>query len=183
MKYFEPEETFSKADFPRKSEKKEGESKKIAETKISEVKPSTAGPADPSGRMGPALWAPGKVIRKADLPAKPLGSSLSTDVLVMDRLLMKAALENREKAVYALRHWYWEKPSASTETWRSVPGHDRILIILASIGEKITNALLAIMTPVEQGQLREILRRQTHFSSDQVGAVRKKFMEMISESK
>ncbi len=173
MKYFVPEEVFSKVDFPVKDGK-------TAENKNSKS-PAAKKSSEKVSRPGITAWNPPSV-KKADFPARSAVVSPAPGAVSVpaDPLLQKSILARPEDSVYILRHWYWEKTPEVKELWQSVPAHDRIFIIIASLGEKIAGLLLPIMTPTEQKQLSDISKKNIQFPREVIAAVKAHFLSLLN---
>lgn len=125
----------------------------------------------------------GSVIKKEDLGNGHIihnaYDSLPPSIQPADptqKFIQEMIISFPENTVYLLRNWYFQSPASG-----EIHPHDKILIILASAGQKITTYLLGVMSPVERSNISEILKRPANFNSDVVFNIRKEFMDRVSE--
>ncbi|MBI3394852.1 MAG: hypothetical protein HY042_03375 [Spirochaetia bacterium] len=167
-----PDLVFNKADFPTHS---------ADVTNTGQVKP-VPGPVPGFENRPGAGGLPGGASRvnsrDAGPSSAPKAASAAPGPSAVDRLFRQTVLGHPEKAVYLIRHWYWEKPGRGPAS--TVPGHDRIYIVLASLGPAAAGVLLDIMTPKEREQLSQILQKPVQFRPDQIALVRRQFVESIT---
>lgn len=179
---WEPDLQFEKADFAAKP----------ADAKPRPVAKPVGTPARPDPRPLPSSTAaqpgaaPGRVITgspvKPTPAAKPLPSPSPVQMSAADKLFRDTVIASAEKAVFLLRHWYWEKPAPPGAPQKHpVPAHDRIQIVLGSIGEGGLRGLFEIMTPKERGQMMEILRRPQRFRPAAIESVRRYFSDLLRD--
>lgn len=170
-----PDLTFEKADFAAKT--KDEKERPVAQPVGTPQRPDPR----PLTRQG---QSPG-----SSVPARPVagpvgGAPNSTPVQMSaaDKLFRDTVIASAEKAVFLLRHWFWEKPAPPGGLKRHpVPAHDRIQIVLGSMGEGGVRALFEIMTPKERGQMAEILRRPQSFRPAAIESVRRYFSDLLRD--
>ena len=95
------------------------------------------------------------------------------------RLLARLVLTKPESARNIIRHWYWQKPGQGEGALKSVHPHDRIFILLATIGKKVTTALFEVMSPMEREQLIGILKEPRQPTPIEISIVRRAFGELM----
>ena len=150
-----PEQDFARADFPRKT-----------------PAAKTGGPA-----KTPASAAP------ASRPASG-GQAPNQAVSVPQKILQELVLMFPDNAVNQLRNWFWAKPGtpADNPALARVDGKERIFIVLATAGKKITEYLFTMMSPKERAQMQAILRNKYKPSPGEIVVVRNAFNEAIRGS-
>lgn len=148
-----PDQDFARADFPRKNGKAR----------------TTAGGQETAGA------ATGPAHSKAAASPASGGSSLP------QQYLRELVLTFPDNTVNQLRNWYWAKPGEP----RNDPGlaavhpHERIFIVLASVGKQVTEYIFTMMSPKERANLQAILRMAFQPDAAKVQAVRRAFSQAI----
>ena len=199
MKSWEPDQDFGRADFPSRRDPPEKPTEPV-------VRPAESRIAAPSFRK----LKPGGVLREARSPGaapteKPISAQSSAGSLravpaakepppggeagnvplvdLQARLLVEAALARPERTLRLLRKWYWEKwPAASVA--RSNPSlapADRIRVVFASLGERVSIYLLELMSPVERGKFQELLREERSYSRATSAVACREFMRGLQQ--
>ncbi len=181
---WEPDLTFEKADFAAKTtdEKPRPVPRPVGTPARSQ--PLPPGSAGGNPQSPPGTVQPGRTIASP----QPIGSQNSAasptpvQMSAADKLFRDTVIASAEKAVFLLRHWYWEKPAPPGGLKRHpVPAYDRIQIVLGSRGEGGVRGLFEIMTPKERGQMAEILRRPQSFRPSAIESVRRYFTDLLRD--
>ncbi|MCR9142016.1 MAG: hypothetical protein NXI24_07170 [bacterium] len=95
------------------------------------------------------------------------------------RLLEELTILHRENARHILRHWYWEKTGMAPEGLGHIQPHDRIYVVLASLGPQVLIVLYESMSPTERRQMQEILDRPRNLTAVDANRVRTIFMQTL----
>lgn len=95
------------------------------------------------------------------------------------RLLEELAILHRENARHILRHWYWEKTGMAPEGLGHIQPHDRIYIVLSSLGSQVLIVVYESMSPTERRQMQEILDHPRNVTAADASQVRTVFMNLL----
>ncbi|MEQ9363599.1 MAG: hypothetical protein RIF32_05120 [Leptospirales bacterium] len=126
-------------------------------------------------RQGPGAETPvSKPAANAPAGADPAGVSGFSR-----RLLEELVILHRENARHILRHWYWEKAGMAPEGLGHIQPHDRIYIVLSSLGPQVLIVMYESMSPTERRQMQEILNQPRNVTAADVSRVRTVFMNML----
>ncbi len=101
------------------------------------------------------------------------------------QLFRQAALESPETSIRFLRKWLWEKwppPGGPTTGAGSIEPHDRIFIVLSTLGMKVVQYLFQIMSPRERAEFQKILKRPPRHNPVSVAMVCRAFMDGVKDS-
>ena len=124
--------------------------------------------------------AAGRVFGAGPPGAKNSGApeASSGGVVLPVRLMQETVLADPELAIRYLRRWYWEKwpPTEKVSGVRTVPPHDRLQIVLMTLGAKVQQYIYRIMSPVERGKFNEVATRNKTYSPATVNLVCREFM-------
>ncbi len=153
-----PDLEFTRADFPLPAQKN-GAALKRASTP-----PVRGTPANPSSAHA------------GTPPTQPVGTASLGETILKETVLAEPS-----RAVDQLRRWFWAKPGISGDNpaLAQVQPHERIFIVLASLGKEITEYLFTMISPAERVRFQAILKHPYRPQAGQVQIVRRAFADAM----